>query len=100
VSYVVSFKVGRLAESKFFYHEEAHSGDMSTAYVMLMNSSFLLIVASAPRTLPPTSPAPCTLLNWPQSSTKSVIQFHYSKGQYLQKTGVTSTNTVRISSRP
>jgi hypothetical protein len=54
VSHVVSFKVGRLAESKFFYHEEAHSGDMSTANVMLMNSSFLLI-ASAPRTLPPTS---------------------------------------------
>ena len=31
---------------------------MSTASVMLMNSSFLLIVASAPRTLPPTSSEP------------------------------------------
>jgi hypothetical protein len=36
----------------------SHSGVMSIANVMLMNSSFLLIVASAPRTLPPTSPEP------------------------------------------
>lgn len=31
---------------------------MSTANVMLMNSSFLVIVASAPRTLPATSADP------------------------------------------
>ena len=35
-----------------------HSGVMSTANVMLMNSSFLLIVSKAPRTLPTTSADP------------------------------------------
>lgn len=35
-----------------------YSGAMSTVMLMLMNSSFLLIVSKAPRTLPATSAEP------------------------------------------